>query len=177
MTALLLTGIPGIGKTTIIRKVAESLSGYDLAGFVTDEIRTERGREGFRLITFDGQEATMAHVDFRTRYRVGRYGVDVQTVDRLVKSALRLLPHAGIYLVDEIGKMECFSSAFVAGMRSALDSGRPVVASIARKGEGLVGEVKRRRDCVLWEVTHHNRNAMPERVLDWIKGTLAHPPG
>jgi nucleoside-triphosphatase THEP1 len=51
------------------------------------------------------------------------------------------------------------------------------VASVAKKGEGLLGEVKRRRDCVVWDVTLRNRDALPERVLDWIKETLKHPPG
>jgi len=173
MASLLLTGAPGVGKTTVIRKAAESLSGYVLAGFVTDEIRTARGREGFRLITFDGREAVMAHIDLHTPHRVGRYGVDVGTVDRLVQSALSLERKTDLYLVDEIGKMECLSEAFVAGMRSVLDSGKPVVASVAKRGEGLISEVKRRKDSVVWEVTHKNRNALTDQVVGWIKSRLA----
>ena len=118
MATLLLTGIPGIGKTTLIRKVAMSLAEHCFSGFVTDEIRGERGREGFRLITFKGQEATMAHVDLRSPYRVGKYRVDVHTIDRLAKTALRIEPNIELYLIDEIGKMECLSNIFVTGMRS-----------------------------------------------------------
>ncbi len=172
MASLLLTGVPGVGKTTIIRKVAESLSGHALAGFVTEEIRAEKGREGFRLITLDGREATMAHINFRTPHRVGKYGVDVPTIDRLAASALSLERHIELYLIDEIGKMECLSGAFVTGMRSVLDSGKPVVASVAKKGEGFIGEVKGRRDSVIWEVTRQNRNAMTRAVLSWIEGKL-----
>ena len=172
MAALLLTGIPGIGKTTIIRKVAASLSGYTLAGFVTDEIRTEQGREGFRMTTFDGSKAVIAHVDFQTRRRVGRYRVDVQTIDCLVQSALRLERNIEVYLVDEIGKMECLSKVFVDCMRSVLDSGIPVVAAVAKKGEGFISEVKRRGDTVIWEVTRQNRDALPDSILVWINGKL-----
>jgi nucleoside-triphosphatase len=173
MASLLLAGVPGVGKTTVIRKVATSLSGFGLAGFVTDEIRTERGREGFRLITFDGQEAVMAHIDLHTPHRVGRYRVDLQAIDRLVQSALNLKRNADLYLVDEVGKMECLSAAFVTGMRSVLNSGKPVVATVASRGEGFIEEVKQRQDSVVWKVTHENRNALPGLILDWLKGQPA----
>ncbi len=173
MASLLLTGIPGIGKTTVIRKVAASLSGYTLAGFVTDEIRTERGREGFRLITFDGSEGVIAHVNFQTPQRIGRYRLDVQTIDRLVRSALRLEQNIDVYLVDEIGKMECLSKVFIACMRSVLDSGKPVVAAVAKKGEDFISEVKRRGDSVTWEVTRQNRDALPDSIFAWINRKLA----
>jgi nucleoside-triphosphatase len=169
MASLLLTGIPGIGKTTIIRKVAMSLAEHCFSGFVTDEIRTEQGRKGFRLITFDGQEAMMAHVDLRSQYRVGKYRVDVQTIDRLAKTALRIEPNIEFYIIDEIGKMECLSSIFVAGVRSILDSGKPIIASIAKKGEGLISEVKKRQDSVVWEVTVQNRNDLPDSILRWMR--------
>ncbi len=176
MSSLLLTGVPGIGKTTVIRKVASALSGRGLAGFLTDEIRTGRGREGFRLITFDQREATMAHVNFRTPHRVGKYGVDVPTIDRMVESALRIGGDAQLYLVDEIGRMECLSGVFIGAMRAVLDSGIPVVASVARKGEGFIAEVKRRPDAVLWEVTRQNRDALPDLVLSWIGTSKIEPP-
>ena len=75
MVSLLLTRIPGIGKTTIRRRVAASPAKCRFSGFITDEIHAERGREGFRLIIFKGQDATMAHVDFRSAHRVGKYRI------------------------------------------------------------------------------------------------------
>ena len=68
---LLLTGIPGVGKTTVLRKVAERLSGVELGGFLTDEIRVEGKRVGFAIETFDGDSATLAHVDIHTSLEMG----------------------------------------------------------------------------------------------------------
>jgi nucleoside-triphosphatase len=84
-----------------------------------------------------------------------------------------LLPAAGpdIYLVDEIGKMECYSTRFIGAMRCLLDGDRRVIATIGKKGTGFISEVKQRRDCRLWEITRENRDAMPQRVLDWLSGT------
>ncbi len=166
--ALLLTGTPGVGKTTLIRRVADALSDRVIRGFVTDEIRERKKRVGFGLETFSGEKAVLAHVDIRSPYRVGRYGVDVPALDRVVDEALCIDPETDVYLVDEIGRMECYSKRFVAALEALLDSGRPLVATIHHSRGGFVGSVKRRADVELWEVTVENRDALAKDVLAWI---------
>jgi nucleoside-triphosphatase len=165
---LLLTGVPGVGKTTVVRGVAQSLAGRRLAGFYTEEIRVDKERRGFRLLGFDGSECVIAHVDFPGRPRVSKYGVDVAAIDRA--AAALLTPRAGVelYLVDEIGKMECLSADFVAAMRTLLDTGRIVIATVALKGGGFIDEVRHRRDAELWTITHANRDALPAKVAAWL---------
>jgi len=79
-----------------------------------------------------------------------------------------------LYLVDEIGRMECLSPAFVVGMRALLDAGLPIVATIGLRGGGFIDEVKHRPDVVLWEITRANRDAMPAQVEAWIKRRAVH---
>jgi nucleoside-triphosphatase THEP1 len=82
---------------------------------------------------FDGTERVIAHIDFPKMHRVGKYGVDVGAIDE----ATELLaddPAVQVYLVDEIGKMECLSERFVAAMRTLLIGPKPVVATIALRG-------------------------------------------
>ena len=162
-----------MGKTTALREVTASLSGRLIRGFYTEEIREAGERRGFRLVTLDGQERVMAHVAFRGPHRIGKYGVDVALVDEVADSVLAARPPADLYLVDEIGKMECLSSRFVKAMRALLDSTRPVLATVAQRGGGFIAEVKHREDVLLWEVTLGNRDEMPDRLLAWLRSTRA----
>lgn len=165
---LLLTGSPGCGKTTVMRKLAAQLAGERPGGFYTEEIRAGGVRRGFRLVTFGGVEAVLAHVDLPKTHRVGKYGVDVAALDAALEAALATEHAAGVWLVDEIGKMECLSARFVSRMRELLAGSGPVVATVAQRGAGFIDEVKRREDCELWTLTRANRDAMAERILAWI---------
>jgi nucleoside-triphosphatase len=70
---LLLTGVPGVGKTTVLRRLKGRLTGRRIRGFLTDEIRSQRGnRLGFQLETLDGRTARLAAVGLRSPHRVGR---------------------------------------------------------------------------------------------------------
>jgi nucleoside-triphosphatase len=167
---LLITGTPGIGKTTVIRRAAEGLKHKGLRGFYTEEIREDGERRGFRLVSFDGTTHIIAHVDFPKRHRVGKYGVDVPVLDDAAR-LLRPESDARVYVVDEIGKMECLLERFIAAMRVLLSGHTPMVATIGARGGGFIAEVKRRPECELWEVTHSNRDELPARILAWLAET------
>jgi nucleoside-triphosphatase len=85
--------------------VASGLPQARLGGFITEEIRLRGERRGFALVTFDGRRSTLAHVERAGPPRVGKYGVAVDTLDALARSALTVRPSVSLYLVDEIGKM------------------------------------------------------------------------
>lgn len=169
--ALFLTGPPGIGKTTVVRKVVSGLAGRRIRGFLTDEIRAARGRQGFRIESLEGHSAILAHVSIRSPCRVGRYGVDIAALDRIVDASLKIDENVEAYLVDEIGKMECCSPRFVEAVQTLLDAGCLLVATIALTGRGLIAAMKARPDVEIWTVSRENRDGLPERILDWLSRT------
>jgi nucleoside-triphosphatase len=168
---LLLTGLPGCGKTTVVRRVIERLGGRRLAGFYTQEIRREGRRLGFEAVALGGRRAVLAHVELRTKKRVGRYGVDVAAFDAVVQAELRKSPdEVALFVLDEIGKMECFSRLFVEAATVLLDGRVPVLATIALKGGGFIREVKARPDVELLTVTAANRQDLPHRLVERLGG-------
>src|SRR5436189_6277630 len=68
---ILLTGRPGCGKTTLIKRVVEELA-LPAGGFYTEEIRQGRERVGFKIITLSSNEAVVANVDFGTSHLIGK---------------------------------------------------------------------------------------------------------
>ena len=172
---LLLCGVLGVGKTTVIREVATRLNCDRLAGFYTEDTREGGQRRGILLKTFDGLERAIAHVNFPKRNRVGKYGVDFAAIDGVAAAAPAVTPTASVYLVDEIGKMECLSQHFVAALRTLLASKKTVVATIALRGTGPSAEVKQREDTLLWEMSRANRDAMLERILEWLNSQARSP--
>jgi len=162
---ILLTGRPGCGKTTLLVRLAERLAPRRLAGFYTEEIREGGRRTGFGVRTFGGAEGVLSSVRFTRGPRVGRYRVDVEGFESVAVPELeRPLEEVDLFLVDEIGKMECFSRRFVEAMRRLLDAPVPLVATVARKGGGFIAEVRQRPDVALLEVTRENRDDLPRRL-------------
>lgn len=167
---LFLTGSPGVGKTTAIRRAVERLDDLRASGFYTEEIRGPSGRRtGFLGVTLRGRERVIASVEIEGRPRVGKYGVDVPAVDALTASALD--PDAGtdVYVVDEVGKMECFSGVFRAAIRRLLEGETPLVGTVARRGGGLIEEVREHPAVEVRELTRGNRDELPGSIEAWVR--------
>lgn len=164
-TKILLTGSPGCGKTTVIIKLAQCLQGQRMAGFITEEILKDERRCGFMARTLRGDAALLASLDHNSWVSVGKYGVDVRSFEELVIPELTQDPtKIDLFLVDEIGKMECFCPEFVKAMNQLLDSPVSLVATVSQNGKGLIREVKERDDVELITVTPKNRDTLPEQI-------------
>jgi len=164
---LLLTGPPGCGKTTVIRRVLEHLYDRRLAGFYTQEIRQGDQRVGFEIVGLSGRRGVLAHVDFAGQPRVGRYGVNLSEFEEIVRVELqRPSAEVDLFVIDEIGKMECFSRLFIDATERVLDSPSPVLATVAVKGSGFIREVKGRRDVEVVLVSAAGRDRLPNTIVE-----------
>lgn len=164
---ILLTGRPGVGKTTIIRRVAERLDSWRICGFTTRELRQSGRRTGFQVVTMDGQEGRLAEVGLDSPHRVGRYGVDLESFERVALHALEATD-VDLVMIDEIGKMECFSLAFQQAASRALDGPVPVLGTVGRGGGPFMRAIRNRGDLQLLEVTRANRAGLPVQLAQML---------
>jgi len=141
-------------------------------GFYTEEIRSQGIREGFRLVTLDGQEATLAHVNIHSPYRVSKYGVDIDGLDRVGVPALyQAARQCDLVVIDEIGKMELFSANFKEAVLQIIDSGKRVLGTIMLNPNPWADRIKQDPQVHLIEVTRTNYYRVLEELRHWLSAT------
>ena len=165
----LLTGKPGTGKTSLIRQALIELGGT-AGGFYTEEIRSRGIREGFRLVTIDGESAILAHINIGGPCRVSKYGVDIGSLDRVGVSALsRAIAQCDLIVIDEIGKMEIFSPSFREAVSQAVGSGKRVLGTIMLGPHPWADAIKQQPQVNLIAVTRDNHKQVLNELSGWLK--------
>ncbi len=166
---VLLTGRPGCGKTTLIKRVVNNLP-RRAGGFYTEEIRDGGTRAGFKILTLDGEEVVFAHVDLKTPQHVGKYGLDLPALEGIGVGAVRQAVHAQrLVVIDEIGPMEIRSAIFRDAVNEALDSEVPVIATIFARSLPFIDAIKLRPDVTLIEVRRDNRERLVSELSERIQ--------
>ncbi|XP_068236164.1 cancer-related nucleoside-triphosphatase [Palaemon carinicauda] len=181
---VVITGPPGVGKTTFVQKVVQGLQNANLPfyGFVTQEIRQGGRRSGFDIVTLDGNSAILSRVrpesSGRRECRVGQYVVDVPSFESLALPVLNKVSNGHVLILDEIGKMEMFSQKFVSGVRQVMgQSFSTVLATIPiPKGRPipLVEEIRNRKDILLITLSRENRDDpnLEAKIIDCLSESL-----
>jgi nucleoside-triphosphatase len=166
---VLLTGRPGCGKTTLIKRVVNNLP-RRAGGFYTEEIRDCGMRAGFKIVTLDGEEVVFAHIDLKTPEHVGKYRLDLSVLERIGVGAVRQAIQARrLVIIDEIGPMEIRSPVFRDAVNEALDSELPVLATIFARSLRFTDAIKSRPDVTLIEVRPANCKRFVSELSDRLK--------
>ena len=167
---IFLTGAPSSGKTTVIKKVIAGLE-VPVRGFYTEEERVAGRRVGFMMKTLDGRKGYLAHQDMPSDFHIRRYGVSIENIETVAVPAITPVNNH-IIILDEIGKMECFSESFKKAAINALDSPNIVLGTITFGGDDFIMNIKDREDLEIHEVTPDNRNSLPVIMIKKITELL-----
>ena len=162
---VLITGAPGIGKTTLIKHLIRDLAPVIVRGFYKEAIFENNIIKGYRLVTTELNEQILAHVYFESPEKIENLGVNVDGLNKLVDRELNLNSRAELFTVDEIGRMECLSEQFCRQIREILDSDIPLIASVAQIVTPELQVLKDRKDITLVRVTQKNRNTLWKNIL------------
>jgi nucleoside-triphosphatase len=167
-----LRGAPRVGKTTIVERLINLLrtSNVTVDGFVTREV-VDGERVGFACHDLSGAHELIAHVDWASEARVGRYGVDVAAFERIALPALTRASGQHVAVIDEVGAMELLSAAFVRHLWELLDQPISVVMTMHSRPHPVTDELRARTEVEVVEVTPQNRSGLPEMVYARLRGS------
>lgn len=155
---ILLTGKPKSGKTTLLEKLLEDIK--DKHGMVAIEVLEDDTRIGFDLQDDSGHTAILARTDRKTGIAVGRYYVDITSLNIFIEPLFSIAPGQLLY-IDEIGHMQLHSEKFQQLARSYLNAPNDYLGTVSSIYEHpFIDEVKNRHDILLCTITPENRDAM-----------------
>jgi nucleoside-triphosphatase len=171
---ILLTGPPGVGKTTILKEIKNKIRGrgYSVGGVYCPEIREKGKRSGFSIIDINsGLKGTLASIHNTTGPLVGKYKVNLKEIHEIGISALKNgLETADYIFIDEIAPMELASSSFSQAVWEIMESQKPVIAVIhQRSTHPFILKVKNREDVLIFNLTVQNRDSITEKILQILK--------
>jgi len=178
---LLLTGSPGVGKSTVLWRLVGALraKGYQVGGMISREMRSNGTRVGFEVTDLSsGRRGVLADVSMLKGPHVGRYRVNLEDLDSVgAVSIANAVENSNVVVIDEIGPMELFSLAFQDAVRRAVESLKLVVGVAHWKARSkLIDEVRGRPDAMLYQVTFENRETLHrlvvEKAIEFLKPCL-----
>lgn len=167
MRHILLTGRPRTGKTTLLKEIIKDLD--SCGGFYTEEIIQDNERIGFKIKTLDGKEGILAKKGLKSKYRLGKYGINLEDLESIgVEAIEKAMREKQILIIDEVGKMEFFSEKFKRVFFKALDSKKTIIGVIHRDLKDLV---KLREDVEILEVNLNNHREILERCRSLLQNS------
>jgi nucleoside-triphosphatase len=166
-----LTGTPGVGKSTVVRKVVQRIQqdGGKVGGMTSADLRSGSTRVGFEIRDLmTGEAGVLAHVNEATGPRIGKYHVKSEDLDRIgAEAIISAIKHADLIVVDEVGPMELTSRRFKEAVQAALVCGKSLLGTVHRSAQDpLVQAIRRDRSVEVIEVTNENRDALPNVLLE-----------
>ena len=172
MNNILITGLPGVGKTELIRKLCIIFKEFNPAGFFTSEILENGERAGREIENLNGDTMTLAHIYMKSKHSVGKYKIDIKGFEDFLQQIMLKEKKTGLYFIDEVCKAECESTNFSTLIIDLLNSEKPLVATIPDKGTGLISEIRKRDDVRLFELTPHNQEQKLKELTMVIRDLL-----
>jgi len=170
---IILTGHPGVGKSTLLQKIIEEIQKKSLGkeifhGFLTKEILGEGGKR----IGFSMDGGIIAHVNSKSETRVSKYGVNISVVDNVSyfnDVALPKFNENRILFIDEIGEIQLYSNVFKKMTKKILDRKQICLATMSAVFHNrFTDSIRKRSDISLIDVNIGNRDQLLERLPYFI---------
>ena len=164
----LVTGPPGVGKSTLVSKVVLRLksAGVMVGGCATAERKSGGARVGFEVKDLtSGRKGELASAEAKLGPRVGRYRVNLEDLASIgaagVEEAVR---SSELVVVDEVGPMELVSPEFRRAVAKCAASGKPLLAVVHERLDDDILNDLRRKATTLFTLSVENRDSVTEEL-------------
>lgn len=172
---IVIAGLPGTGKSTLLKSVLDSYDGM-MAGLITTEIKENEKRIGFKMgIHYKGANEnpfarTIAHVGINSEISVSNYRINVSEINKQASERLRAgFGQNYLLYLDEVGEMQLHSNPFSELAKKYLDAQNICIMTVSKKYKSaFIDAIKNREDIELIELTPENRDGMKTYILDKI---------
>lgn len=183
-TRVLLTGSPGVGKTTAIRKILSLVAPNRCVGFFAEERLIGGRRSGFNIRTLSGREGLLSSPELGGEPRFGtvmpdgrrRLGVSLSFLEDVACPEMLAGVSAGKgVLLDEIGPMQAISAAFRSSVELVLASDVFLIASVAQADDPWLSALRSAQREHIVVLTRSSRDIVVEQVCQSLRqaGILA----
>jgi len=175
----LITGSPGVGKSTVVSKVVMKLKsvGVIVGGCTTSEKRGGGARTGFEIRDLSsGKTGELSSAASKIGPRVGRYRVNLTDLASIGGKALEAASASSeLIVVDEVGPMELVSPEFRRGVRGCIDSGKPMLAVVhERLEDDLLNELRGKAEAIV-TLTVENRDSAADELAEKLLRAVGGP--
>lgn len=164
--------MPGVGKTTLAKKLHMIFKEFNPAGFFTSEILENGEKVGLEVENLSGDRRVLAHINLKSKCSVGKFKVDIKGFEDFLLSIMQKEKKTGLYIIDEICKIECESKKFSKLIIELLNSDKPLIATIPEKGTPLINEIKKRDDVRVFELTAGNHDLILKELTMVVRDLL-----
>lgn len=167
MTILVLTGAPGIGKTTAVIHAASTLKdkGINVGGIVSRELRFNNMRVGFEFIDLITNDTNVLASITGNGPKIGKYFVSLEGCRFAAERLNRAIKSCDVIVCDEIGPMELKSIEFINSAKNLLEIDKKIIVVVHQMLRHPLVEQFKNKSSFLINIDLENREKVNEILL------------
>ena len=141
-------------------------------GFLTPEVRKGGKRIGFDIEDIYNHEFhKLARVgEYNTQYKLGKYRIFTEEFDKVISSLEEVNPTmVDLFIIDEIGKMELYSSQFQTLIKNLFNSDNQIIATIGQKLNHPIKDfLLKNQEIILLYLNRENQEKIFNKIISVI---------
>jgi nucleoside-triphosphatase len=168
MTITVITGAPGVGKSTVVIRAASALKdrGVNVGGIVSRELRTNHIRVGFEFIDLITNDKRVLASINGNGPKIGKYFVDLAGCRFAAEKLSGAIKNSDVIICDEIGPIELKSREFIDSVKNLLVVDKKVIVVVHQKLQHPLIEQFKKKSSLIINLNLENRAKVSQILLN-----------